>query len=148
MGEKCPQCGAEWRDGATCEDHFYQMIAWEFTNEGGSGVVHHLTVLCYFLQHPAGYSVEGLQNNILLLRDFMNGMTPAQIRRDRRDQVDSGKRTWKIKGDDVEYEPPVIWTLTVRDAISGGLQGYCERVHAWAKSVYESLQAAGYYTAT
>lgn len=145
MAERCPQCGAEWVNGVTCEDHFYQMLAWEFENPE-AGAVHHYTVLCYHLQHPDQYSPEGLRDAIQLLKTFIDGKSPAEVRRERRDVVDSGNRDWKFKGGGAVYDPDVRWTMTIAETIDGGLVGYAERVEAWARSVYESLEAAGYYT--
>jgi len=85
----CSECGAVLQDEKTCQDHFYQMLFWE--NEyPGYGEVHHLTVLCYHLQHPSLYSPEGLSGGIQLLADFVErGVTPEDSRKRSRAAVDS-----------------------------------------------------------
>ena len=143
--QTCPECGAEWHDGQTCQDAFYQMLAWEFEYPG-NGAVHHLMVLCYHLQHPHLYSPEGLHLATQLLADFLeHRLTPEQVRSERREYVNSNKRTWKIKGTPSSYgvyKHPVFWTLTGMNVIANGPDNYCESVRTWAQSVYESLKAS------
>ncbi|APV45250.1 hypothetical protein Dform_01935 [Dehalogenimonas formicexedens] len=55
----CHECGAELPAGLSCETYFHRALAWDFEDPAGAGAVHHLTVLCYFLQHPSRYSPEG-----------------------------------------------------------------------------------------
>ncbi len=145
METHCPECGAIWNDAQTCQDHFYQMGYWEMADLPHLGVVHHLMVLSYHLQHPSLYSPDGLTYAKGLLVDFVaRGITPQQARQQRRDQVDSGQRTFKIVGTPElhgRYDPPVAWTLTTTDVIAGGTDHYVENVTAWAQSIYDSLQA-------
>ncbi len=142
----CPECGAAWQDGQTCQDDFYQMLAWEHENPG-YGVVHHLTVLCYHLQHPSLYSPEGLNGAIRLLSDFLErGMTPEQVRKRDRATVNSHERTWKIKGTAAShgaYNRPIQWTMTAANVIAEGVENYCDSVRTWTRSVYEALKSAG-----
>lgn len=146
---QCVECGAVWHDGVTCLDHFHQMVAWEFEDPGGAGAVHHLTVLCYNLQHPSVYSPEALINaKAILARFVVDGASPQEIRTQHKQAVDSGKRTYTITGTPEAhgaYAHPVNWTTTVADVAVGGTQGYCERVEAWARSVYEALVNSGNY---
>jgi hypothetical protein len=145
----CPECEATWQEGQTCQDDFYQMLAWEQENSG-YGEVHHLMVLCYHLQHPSLYSPEGLSGAIRLLADFLErGLTTEQVRKRARSTVNSHKRTWKIKGTPAShgmYDPPVQWTMTAANVIASGVDNYCDSVRTWARSVYEALKAAGYYS--
>jgi hypothetical protein len=55
----CPECQGVWLAGNTCSVCFNLMLAWEFEHPEAASV-HHLTVLCYYLQHPSMYSPEGL----------------------------------------------------------------------------------------
>ena len=92
----CSECNNPLTDSLTCQEHFHQLLFWE--NEVPEyGEVHHLTVLCYHLQHPSLYSPEGLAYARKLLADFLvHGLSPADVRRQNKDQVDSGKRQLKI----------------------------------------------------
>ncbi len=47
---RCPVCGAVHPDGATCEDVFNALLALAFSDPV-AGAAHHLTVMCYMLQH-------------------------------------------------------------------------------------------------
>lgn len=58
--QTCPECGAVWQDGRTCQEYFHQMLYWE-AEDPSLGEVHRLSVLCNYLQHPSLYSLEGLE---------------------------------------------------------------------------------------
>jgi len=144
MVSQCPECGALWGDGRTCRDHFDQMLAWEFEDPGGAGAAHHLTVLCYHLQHPSLYSPEGLEYGKRLLAEFVDGgVSPEAVRRRNRDHVNSINHKFKIKGtpdSHGSYDHTIAWTMTAADVTTDGLNDYCERVRAWAWSVYAALK--------
>lgn len=147
--QTCPECGAMWQEGQTCQDHFYQMLAWEHEKPDNL-VVHHLTVLCYHLQHPGLYSPEGLSGAIRLLDDFVaRGLTPEQVRKRDRAAVNSHERSWKITGTPDShgvYDRPVHWTMTAANVIENGIDTYRDSVWAWARSMHESLKGAGILT--
>jgi hypothetical protein len=139
--QRCPDCGAIWAEGQTCQDHFHQMLFWE-AEDPRNGEVHHLTVLCYHLQHPRLYSPEGLRYATQLLGDFLEGASLQEVRQRNRDLVDSGKRTWKIKGAPEargSYAHPLHWTMTAADVVAGGMESYCENVRRWAVSVLQAI---------
>lgn len=141
IANTCPECGAHWQGGKTCADHFHQMLEWEFTDPV-AGSVHHLTVLCYYIQHPSLLSPEGLAEQQALLRRFIEeGITPVEMRESIRDRVDSGKRDWSLKpkGQPASYDRPMPWPMTVSDAAGESLEGYVERVTAWANAVLATL---------
>jgi hypothetical protein len=143
---RCPECGAVWTEGQTCQDYFYQMGYWE--NEYPAILeVHHLMVLSYYLQHPSLYSPAGLNGAKGLLVDFVErGLTPQQVRQRDRVKLDSGNRTYKIKATPESrgsYANPVPWTMTAADIVAGGVDRYCDNVRAWARSIYEALEASG-----
>ncbi len=143
----CPECGATWSDGNTCQDYFSQLEAWEFENPAERYAVHHLMVLCYHLQHPSLYAPDGLRYAKQLLVDFVEGgVTPQEVRERSRDTVDSGKRSWKVKarpGLVGSYVHPVHWKMTAADVVAGGADCYCASVRAWAKSALEDIRRSG-----
>ena len=137
-----------WRalpPGQTCQDDFHQMLYWE-NEDPGNGAVHHLVVLCFHLQ-SSRYSPDGLQHAMGLLVDFLErGQTPENLRLRSRDQVDSGKRQWKVTarpGSVGAYAHPPAWTLTARDVVAGGIENYLAGVERWAHAVLADLRAAG-----
>lgn len=121
------------------------MLYWESENPE-LGVVHHLMVLCYHLQHPSLYSPEGLEYSKGLLVDFVKrGLSTEEVRQRSRDQVDSGKRGWKVTArPDAHgaYDHPVQWTMTAADVVAAGKENYINSVQSWAQSVYEALRTA------
>ena len=72
----------------------------------------------------------------------MENKPPAFIRKQNRDLVDSGKRTFKIKSRD---GLPVInkstWTKTILDVCAENAEIYCADVSAWARVVLEEAEA-------
>ena len=143
---QCFECGAVWVGGTTCEEQFHQMLFWE-AEFPALGVVHHLMVLCYHLQHPSLYSPEGLTTSKRLLEGFLEqGLTTEEARQRNRVALDSGTRSFKIKGTSTAhgvYDHLIEWTLTAADVTAGGADHYCDNVYAWARSVYDALVASG-----
>lgn len=141
----CPEYGAAWEGGKTCQDDFHQMLAWEAENPS-FGEVHNLMVLCYHLQHPSLYSPAALAWAKNLLIEFVEHDLPTEeARRRNRTRLDSGKRKWKIKGTPAShgsYSNPVQWTMTAADVTAGTINDYCDSVRVWARSVLVSLKAS------
>ncbi len=139
----CPECGAILNSDQTCTDFFYQMLFWE-NDDPSRGVVHHLLVLCYHLQHPSLYSAEGLANGRQLLADFIErGLKPEEARKRNSTSVDSGKREWTVTarpGNEGAYERPISWTMTAADVVAGGAANYVENVLAWARASHNALR--------
>lgn len=144
--QTCPECGTEWHGAETCQQHFYQMLAWEQENPD-NWAVHHLMVLCYHLQHPSLYSPAGLNEAMHLLNRFVEqGATPQEIRKQQAAAVNSRNRTWKITGTPDShgvYRRSIQWTMTAANVVASGAERYCESVRTWARSVYEALNASG-----
>lgn len=143
MHYQCSECGAEATDDQTCRDYFDQMLYWE-NEDPARGIVHHLMVLCYHLQHPGLYSAEGLAVGKQLLADFVErGLEPQQVRRNNRGRVDSSRRDWSITarpGNHGAYEQPLVWAMTAADVVAGGPAGYVENVRAWAEATQTDLR--------
>jgi len=134
----CPDCGAP---EMTCETRFHEFLVKEF-EDSSYGAVHHLTVATYMLQHSSKLTREGWLHERELLREFLvENKSPAFIRKQNKDLVDSGKRKFKIKS---RNGLPVInktaWTKTILDVRMENAQVYYEDVTAWARSVLEDVQ--------
>ena len=145
MKSTCPECRADWSNGVTCEQDFHQFGFWELADLEHLGSVHHLMVLCYYLQHPSLYSPAGLHEARRLLAEFVErGTAPFEVRQRNRDRVDSGKRDWKITGTPTShgsYQQPQQWVLTAVDVVAGGADNYCDNVRTWARLINEALRA-------
>ncbi len=128
----CPECGAP--DDA-CEQRYHECLVREFS-QPGYGAVHHLTVATYMLQHSSKLTKEGWNYERDLLREFLvEKKPPAFVRMQNRDQVDDGKRKFKIKSTDGR---PKIgrarWTKTILDVSLEDPEAYCRDVTAWAQA--------------
>lgn len=134
----CPECGAP---ESLCQARFDEFLVLEFT-DAGYGAVHHLTVVAYMVQHSSKLTREGWLHERELLREFLvENKPPALIRKQNRDLVDSGKRTFKIKS---TTGLPVIdkstWTKTILDVRVENAEVYCADITAWARSALEESE--------
>ena len=134
----CPECGAP---ETLCQTRFDEFLVLEFT-EVGYGAVHHLTVTAYMLQHSSKLTREGWLHERELLRDFLvENKPPAFIRKQNRDLVDSGKRTFKIKSrDGLPVINKTTWVKTILDVRTENAEVYCADVSAWARSALEESE--------
>ena len=134
----CPDCGAP---EMTCETRFHEFLVNEF-EDPSYGAVHHLTVATYMLQHSSKLTREGWLYERELLREFLiENKSPAFMRKQNKDLVDSGKRKFKIKS---RNGLPVItkttWTKTILDVRMENAEVYCEDVTMWARSALEESE--------
>ena len=131
--------------GMSDEDAFHTLLGWE-AERPELGVVHHLLVLCFHLQHPSRYSPEALAWAREALVDFLErGVTPRDIRRRDRGKLSSTNRGWRVRGTPGShgvYERPMHWTMSAQDVVSGGIDRYVESVDAWARSILATLREA------
>jgi hypothetical protein len=134
----CPECGAAEN---ACEARYHEFIVKEF-EDAGYGAVHHLTVAAYMLQHSSKLTKEGWLFERNLLREFLiEKKPPAFIRKQNRDIVDSGKRTWKIKAhDNLPKISRTKWTKTVLDVRMQNAEVYCEDVTVWAQALLDDAE--------
>lgn len=135
----CPECGAP---DNLCQTRFDEFLVLEFTDVG-YGAVHNLTVATYMLQHSSKLTKEGWLYERELLRAFViENKSPATIRRQIKNTVDSGRRTFTFKSKTgVPVIDKTIWTKTILDVRTESAETYCDDVRAWARSVLEEAQA-------
>jgi hypothetical protein len=123
------------------------MIAWDFSDFTKIGRVHHLTVLCYYLQHPSHYSTQGLKVAINTLKKAVEmNLSDKDLYREESDIFSSTNRNWKVTGtsfDHGTYDAPIRWTRTVYSVVKDGMEAYPEQIKEWAKQIYEDLRNAG-----
>jgi hypothetical protein len=134
----CPECSAP---DYLCQTRFDEFLVLEFT-DAGYGAVHHLAVPTYMLQHSSKMTREGWQYERDLLREFLvEKKTPATIRKQIKDTVDSGKRTFKFKSKTgVAVINKTMWQKTILDVRTENAEVYCEDVTAWARSTLEDVE--------
>ncbi len=93
----CPECGAT---DHSCQTRFDKFLALEFTN-ASYGAVHHLTVATYMLQRSSKLTRAGWLYKREPLREFLiENKPPSYIRKQNKELVDSGTRTFKFKSKD------------------------------------------------
>ncbi len=128
----CVECGAPERE---CATRFDECLVREF-EDPRYGRVHNLTVSAYMLQHSSKLSREGWLYERDLLREFLlEGRSPEQIRKERKDVLDSGKRSFRFKSKDGQpLIPPTRWTRTILDVRMDDAAPYCEDIIAWASA--------------
>jgi hypothetical protein len=133
------ECGAPER---ACADRFDECLVKEY-EDPRYGRVHTLTVCTYMLQHSSKLSREGWLYERDLLREFLiEGRSPEQIRKQMRDAVDSGQRSFKFGSKDGQpIIPPTNWNRTVLDVRIEDPVIYCEDVVAWASATLADSEA-------
>jgi hypothetical protein len=131
----CPECGAP---DQLCQTRFDEFLVLEFT-DAGYGAVHHLTVAAFMVQHSSRMTREGWLFERELLREFLvENKPPSYIRKQNKDRVDSGKRTFKIKSrDGKRIIEKSTWKKTILDVRMENSEVYCEDITSWASSVLE-----------
>lgn len=136
MSMDCPECGAS---DTACESRFHECLALEF-QDPAYGIVHHLTVTAYMLQHSSQLTREGWLHERELLREFLVENKPPAFFRQQSKDLDSSKRTFKIKS---KNGKPVIskvtWTKTILDIRMENAKDYCADVTTWAHSVLDEV---------
>ncbi len=132
----CPTCGAPAIDGEACRDRFDRLLALELTDPA-YGVVHHLTVPAYYLQHPGLLSARGWPTMRDLLGRFLNdGATPADVRARFRREMAAGSRDWSVTlGPSLELPPGFAWRVTILTIDPADPDAYPAAITAWTRLV-------------
>ncbi len=139
----CPECGAGFNIYGNCREVFDTCLSLEFSKPE-YGVVHHLTVCTYNLQHPSKLSYQGWEASRQLLHDFIiDGKSPEQIRRSNNKQVDNQYRKWKITGNKgTENKLSIEWSKTILEVRLDEPDNYCTDIKAWALSTLNDCRAS------
>jgi hypothetical protein len=125
------------------------MIAWDFSDFAEVGQIHHLTVLCYYLQHPSHYSPQALQKAKNILKDVIEkNFSDKDIYQKESDVFSSDKRKWSVEGTTTnhgEYGSDIHWKMTVYEVVKDGLDRYPENVKKWAHTIYEDIKQSDHF---
>jgi hypothetical protein len=142
----CRQCGAVPQRGMDCRGMFEEMIAREF-EDPLCGQVHHLTVICFNLQHSLDFTPAALAWSRNALEQVLEqGIPPGELRRRSRQLYDGpGKPKVTRQAQAGEAAPHVAWTMTIANAVGDGRAGHPQRVQAWAQAVLGDLKKYGLY---
>jgi hypothetical protein len=130
----CLQCGA-----IGCKDKYGEMLALEFEQPTIFGAVHHITVNCYNLQHPAEFSDEALAWMKEALHDIVEHDLPGPALLKRARSTFGGD--YRVRRNDTRARAPARtrWSMTVADVRTDSPEIYVENVRTWAASILEDL---------
>lgn len=138
-GNRCSYCGCQTIAGETCRDFFDRCLALEFEQPGSFGAVHHLTVLCYMLQHN-GYSSLGWMEARKLLGRFVDGgASLGEVMKEKR-----VRKKWE-PGDSLLRKsvlpaiPSVPWSKNISEIRCETPEQYCGDVWMWARSILADI---------
>ena len=145
---RCPECGADWTGGSTCQSVFDEFMGLEFYDTG-YWAVHMLTVACFMIQHGR-YSDAGLAWIEKQLRVNLDGeMTQEQIRASAAGEVSQSQRDWKVtRRPDEPPLPKIPWSMTIVDVERElmNYQGtddaarYQELIKQWARITLKEMR--------
>lgn len=145
MSEVCPECGANIPTG-TCRDNFNALLGLEWEVPGGAGAIAHFyAVSAYVLQHPnsMSYTVESISGLRSAVTSALAGeVSTEDLRRSAREESKRAGNVTRRAGDLVPMWAVQRWSMTVADVLAGGVEGYGDRVGAWASSVISDLAAS------
>ena len=130
--DTCPECGA-----TGCRDKFESMLALEFEDPEVFGAVHHVTVICFNLQHPAAFSDEALEWMRSTLRAVVEeGLAPDELRERSQKQF---KGQVRVLSKAPKAPKIAEWSMTAADVRTDSPDVYVNDIMAWAKSILKDL---------
>jgi hypothetical protein len=130
----CPECGAP-----DCRDKFDELLALEFEDPTVFGAVHHITVICYNLQHPATFTDEAIEWMRSSLRAIIvDGLSAVELRKWAR-KISTGEIKIKRRTAPPEEPRKIHWSMTVADVRTNDPEVYREDIVAWARSILNDL---------
>ncbi len=133
----CPECGAP---GDTCHEKFESMLALEFEDPKVFGAVHHLTVICFNLQHSSMFTDESIAWMSSTVQAIVEeGLSPAELR-ERSVKKFDGKV--KVLRKAPRTSSKIAWSMTVLDVRTDSPEIYVKDVTAWAKSILADMRTA------
>ena len=131
-----PACGT-----IGCQEKYGEMLALEFEQPTVFGAVHHLTVICYNIQHPDPFTDEALTWMRSALRAIVEEALsrPELLKRAqgsfrRRFQGQTSRRTR------ASALAGARWSMTVADVRTASPGVYTGDIKAWAKSILNDLE--------
>ncbi len=146
MSTNCPECGAPVPAGGSCRDNFHALLLLESqVTEEREPVSHFYAVASYCLQHPESmnFTAEALAGLRSAVADSLDGRaTINEIRARARRGAKAAGGVTRSAGDPVPRWPVSRWETTVADVCGGGVDGYAERVHRWARSIRSALDTS------
>lgn len=138
MDHMCPECGALWPEGFSCEQAFHALLAQEW-QDPDLQAEHFFLVACYNLQHPASFTDEALKNlQQGLFARLETGLSILDLRKRAEARFNGSNR---VKKPEAERQVQLRrWTFTLVDVYAeGALEGAAERVRDWANAIHQQV---------
>ena len=146
MTRSCNQCGAAHDDGADCESCFHALLAYENERPAAFGAVHHLTVATYYLQHPAGYTLEALAHWREIVSLALEGRASIRELRELSGKRFAGAKRVREPGASAPAWWPTTWPLGIQSVFTPGLEldvdSYVGRAREWGEATRRALDEA------
>jgi hypothetical protein len=131
----CHQCGGLPMDGKSCREKFEDALALEFGDPVIFSAVHHITVICYNIQHPYDFSEEALEWMKSTLRSIIvDELTGADVREQARKKYNGGIKV-KSKASSDKMNAKMNWSMTIMDVRTDNAEVYTKDIKTWAKSI-------------
>jgi hypothetical protein len=137
----CPECGAGLREGRTCQDLLHELLERKYAADAAE---YGLAVACYALQHPTRQSDTALEwAHFHLTLAAQHGLPLEEVRRAARARFDQRRHRTaaaSIRG----ALRQGLWRTTIGqlDEVPAGSDA--ERILAWARTILEDIDAAGF----
>ena len=145
---RCASCGGVRRGGlASCRAAFDELLALEFVDPAAFGPVHHLTVACFFLQHPEGHTAEVLAmwRHMISEPEAGGSFATRELAVARR-TFDGPTRVREVGARLPDWWPvdfPVtVWDTLPEAGTSMDAAGHVARVRHWAQRTGDALDRA------
>lgn len=140
--EQCPECGAVWSEGKSCEELFHICLGLEFSDPA-YGAVHNLTVPAYYLQHPSLLARRGWEEMCRTLSAFvLEGVSVGQMRQRAKATLDSGQRNFSFRKGELVDLTGIVWSATIVDIRLDEPEIYRADIRRWAQAVLADLHQA------
>jgi hypothetical protein len=135
----CPEFGGPAKDGLSCREKFDEALALEFGDPAIFSRVHHITVICYNLQHPDAFSEDALEwMKSTLYYIIVDGLTPAELRAQVSKKYGGGVRVKRRTPSDSTLEK-IKWSMTILDVNTDNGEAYIKDIEDWAESILNDL---------
>lgn len=146
MSDLCPECSAALPPSGSCRDNCHSLLALEWNlQDAAGGIAHFYAVSSYVLQHPdsMNYTTESLSWLRSAVASALAGTASVDdLRQSARRHGKPSGRVTRRPGDPVKRWAVRQWHTRVTDVLGGGVDGSCQRVEDWARSVIDDLAAS------
>lgn len=132
---RCPDCGARLAEPETCRERFGACLTLEYLHPSTFDAVHHLSVMCYALQHNQYAKAAWLDARDILGRCVREDLTGAVFLQLMRERLGTKRNGSISRGPKLEGVSGIPWSTTVADVATADPAAYEADIRRWAASV-------------